>query len=134
MCRLIENWVSYSFIFHYEIIMVSWLRSQVLHVSQVNLGFFYPFFNWIFFFNFIIQHWVYWEFDFIIIVMICFYRFIPVLRPEFDRLTRVDPKYFLIDFFFHCIPSTLGWLGIELHNFFIYFLLIYHTLIILAAG
>jgi hypothetical protein len=72
-----------------------------LQVSRVNSShLFYPFL--IIFFNFIIQHWVVWEFDFIKKNLFLFYRVVLIVWPEFYRLIQVDLIYsfpFLFDFF-----------------------------------
>jgi len=96
--------------------------SWVSRVNQVNSSFFSSFFNWIFFFNFILQHEVDWELYFIF-VLFTIYRVISVSWSRFVKLTRVDFGYFLSIFYFvfQFNPSLLGWFGIRLHNI-IYFL------------
>jgi hypothetical protein len=78
------------------------------------------FFNY--FFNFILQHWIDWELNFIIFFQFAFYRVTLVSSPGFDSLTRVElSNYFVlfcIWFYFLFKPSILDWLKIESHNFF----------------
>jgi hypothetical protein len=75
-----------------------------------------------FFFNFIIQYCFDWKLDFIKKKFL-FYGVIQVFRPEFGRLTWVDPGHFFYPFyliFFQFNLSTLDWLGIVLHDFFLF--------------
>ena len=91
---ILQHWVYYGlgfiivfFMFFLGIIKVLWLRSRVFQVSHINFGFFLSFFNWIFFFNFILQYWIDWELEFFIFIF--FYRVISISWPGFDRLIIV---------------------------------------------
>jgi len=78
-----------------------------------------------FFFNLILQYWVDWELVFIIHFNLFFTRLSWSHNSghEFSKLTRVDSSYFfvlfLIDFFLISF-STFSWLGITLHNLFLF--------------
>jgi hypothetical protein len=77
------------------------------------------------FFNFILQYWIDWESDSIIVFQIAFYIVITVFCHEFGKLTQVYAKYFFI--FFQCNPWKLklneNW---NFYIFFICFLSAYH--------
>jgi hypothetical protein len=127
--NILQHWVDWElgfiiiFVFaFYRVITVPWPLSWVSQVNQVNSSFFSSFFNWIFFFNLILQHEVDWELYFIF-VLFTIYRVISVSWSRFVKLTRVDFGYFLSIFYFvfQFNPSLLSWFGIRLHNI-IYFL------------
>jgi hypothetical protein len=70
----------------------------------------------LFFFNLILQHWIDWEYGFlIIIILFAFYGFIKVLWLGL-RIRQIDLDFFvpfLLEF-----SSILNWLRIKLYNLF----------------
>jgi hypothetical protein len=96
---LIKNYASW-FIF-YEVISISWLELRVWWVNPIDSSFFFlVFFNW-YFFNFIFQHWIDYELNF----MIYFSLFSMSLYRSYDlghvfcRLTCVDWGRFIVSCF-----------------------------------
>jgi hypothetical protein len=94
------GWIEIGlFFFFYVVIMVSLYGFDKL--TQIGSIYFFVLFYLIFFFNFIIQHWVNWELSFIIFLF-AFYRVIQVWRFNSDRL-ELFFCHFLFDFFFNLI-------------------------------
>jgi hypothetical protein len=82
-----------------------------------------------FFLNFILQYWIDWELGFMIYLDLLSMRLFMSrgLNHGFDGLTLVDSSYFLYYFliiFFQFLLLPLGWLGIKLHNLFLFFFLL----------
>ena len=77
------------------------------------------------FFNFILQHRVDWELDFVGFFFFFFYGVISISWLGFGGLAKGESGYFfvlfLFDFFFQFNPSTLGGMRIRLHNYYFVF-------------
>jgi len=86
------DWLKIEFYnFFYTVILVSWLWNDN---PDCDRSFSLMFFSTRFFFNFIIQHWVYWIFNFFFIVLYTRTIMLHDLRRKFATITRIDLRLY----------------------------------------